>query len=184
MRHSSLYALAALAVTGLSGLTVHVRAQLSDVQWSAIDQGFAASASGNANSIVLSTIGQSFVGAIRNSDNTIESGFLVDALLRGSITGFGEDGETGVPLTYDLSQNYPNPFNPSTLIRFTIPERSLVSLKVYDVIGREVASLVDEERAPGVYEVRFDAKGLSTGAYFYRLIAGSYVRLRKLLILK
>jgi Secretion system C-terminal sorting domain len=104
------------------------------------------------------------------------------AFERGVSTGV--DNPPVVPARMELEQNYPNPFNPTTMIRFTIPERALVKLYVYNVLGQEVASLINEERAPGAYEVRFDARGLSSGAYFYLLRAGSYVQLKKLLILR
>ena len=87
-------------------------------------------------------------------------------------------------MSYKLRQNYPNPFNPVTTIEFEIPEREFVSLKVYDVRGSEVANLVDGEKSAGSYKVRFNAYKLSTGIYFYRLQAGSYVDVKKLLLLR
>uniref|UniRef100_A0A832LKF9 T9SS type A sorting domain-containing protein n=1 Tax=Ignavibacterium album TaxID=591197 RepID=A0A832LKF9_9BACT len=93
-----------------------------------------------------------------------------------------------------LAQNYPNPFNPTTKIRFVIPasslnpfsqgEGTLVSLKVYDVLGNEVATLVNEEKPAGGYEVMFDASGLSSGIYFYKLNAGSLVETKKMILLR
>ena len=74
--------------------------------------------------------------------------------------------------TYRIEQNYPNPFNPTTKIRYEIPERSFVTLKVYDVLGNEVATLVNEEKPVGSYEVEFNGFGLPSGIYFYRLSAG------------
>jgi hypothetical protein len=83
-----------------------------------------------------------------------------------------------------LSQNYPNPFNPSTTIKFELPKSTMVRLSVYDMLGREVSVLVNERREAGVHEVKFDASGLSSGVYFYRLTAGTFVQARKLLLLK
>ena len=74
-----------------------------------------------------------------------------------------------VPTSFSLSQNYPNPFNPSTMIQYTVPRQSDVSLKVYDVMGREIATLVDESKPAGSYAVRFDALRYASGVYFYRL---------------
>ena len=174
----------AITLIGFCSGSALSRAQSNSVRWSVFDAGFAVSISRSTNSAVLSTVGQAFVGSTRNAGNWVDTGFLVDALLRGPTTAVPENGRTDLPLTYELRQNYPNPFNPSTLIQFTIPERTHVTLHVYDVLGREVAALVDEEKTPGTYEVQFDARGLSSGAYFYRLKTGSYVQLKKLLIVR
>jgi hypothetical protein len=91
---------------------------------------------------------------------------------------------TGVPRVFALEQNYPNPFNPRTVVRSQLPVVSNVKLIVYDVLGREVAMLVNERRAPGYYQDTFDATGLSSGIYFYKLIAGSFVETKKALLIK
>ena len=85
---------------------------------------------------------------------------------------------------FNLSQNYPNPFNPTTLIRYTIAGSKEVKLGVYDILGREVAVLVNERRGPGSYEVTFDGSGLSSGVYVYRLIVGNFVESRKMVLMK
>jgi hypothetical protein len=85
---------------------------------------------------------------------------------------------------YTLSQNYPNPFNPNTLISYRLPVTSNVTLKVYDVLGNEIATLVNEEKQPGAYEVEFDATDLTSGIYFYQLKAGNYLETRKMVMLK
>jgi hypothetical protein len=94
-----------------------------------------------------------------------------------------------LPIEFLLSQNYPNPFNPSTTIRYSIPTSSLVTLKVYDVLGNMVSTLVNEEKPKGRYEVNFSTTGenaynLPSGIYFYRLQAGSYVETKKMILLK
>jgi hypothetical protein len=83
-----------------------------------------------------------------------------------------------------LSQNYPNPFNPSTNIQFSIVRRQLTIVKVFDVLGREVATLVNEVKEPGTYTVQFNASSLASGVYFYRLQAGDFVQTKKLVLLK
>jgi photosystem II stability/assembly factor-like uncharacterized protein len=88
------------------------------------------------------------------------------------------------PSEFTLFQNYPNPFNPSTSIQYQVSSISQVSLKVYDLLGREVATLVNEDKPAGSYEVEFDAKGLSSGIYFYKIQAGSFVETKKMLLLK
>ena len=90
----------------------------------------------------------------------------------------------GLPDNFALLQNYPNPFNPSTKIRFQIAETVLVSLKVYDILGKEVKTLVNEELQPGIYNTEFDASALASGIYFYKLKAGSFVETKKMLLIK
>jgi len=85
---------------------------------------------------------------------------------------------------FSLSQNYPNPFNPSTTISYSIPKQTHVSLKVYDILGKEVAELVNEEMSSGSYKVDFDATNLSSGIYFYTLRANEFFKTRKMLVLK
>ena len=89
-----------------------------------------------------------------------------------------------VPQTYSLAQNYPNPFNPSTQIQFSIVQLGYVTLKVFDLSGKEVASLISQEMPPGTYTVPFSAKNLSSGMYFYRLEAGIFLSTKKMLIVK
>ncbi|MFN3872459.1 MAG: T9SS type A sorting domain-containing protein, partial [Ignavibacterium sp.] len=83
-----------------------------------------------------------------------------------------------------LSQNYPNPFNPSTSIQYAVSSRQFVTLKVFDLLGREVVTLVNEEKPAGVYEVTFDATGLSSGVYLYKLIAGNYSETKKMILIR
>jgi len=87
-------------------------------------------------------------------------------------------------LHYVLYQNYPNPFNPSTTIRYELPKASYVTLKIYNVLGQEVATLVNEEKPAGNYEVNFNASNLSSGVYFYKIKAGSYVETKKMNLIK
>ncbi|MCW8824249.1 MAG: T9SS type A sorting domain-containing protein [Ignavibacteriaceae bacterium] len=103
----------------------------------------------------------------------------------------GQDNNR-IPKIFSLYQNYPNPFNPSTKIKFTIPsviaretkQSQLVTLKIYDVLGNEISTLVNEEKAAGNYEVDFIADGLPSGIYFYKLQAGSFVETKKMILLK
>jgi hypothetical protein len=88
------------------------------------------------------------------------------------------------PGEFDLGQNFPNPFNPSTMISFRVPENGPVSLKVFDALGRELTSLVQESLATGRYSVPFSATGISTGVYFYRLQQGNRVATKKMTVLK
>ncbi len=89
-----------------------------------------------------------------------------------------------IPSKHVLKQNFPNPFNPTTQIRFEIPVSGLVTLKIFDVLGREVATLVNERKSPGTYDVEWNASTMPSGVYFYRLQAGKYAETKKLLLLK
>ena len=89
-----------------------------------------------------------------------------------------------VPDEYNLSQNYPNPFNPVTKIEFAIPKNNFVTLKVYDLTGREVAVLLNNNFTAGKYEVSFDGTKLSSGVYFYKLISGDFTSVKKMILVK
>jgi glycosidase len=89
-----------------------------------------------------------------------------------------------IPQEFELSQNYPNPFNPVTAFNYSIRERGLVSLKIYDILGKETAVLVNEEKQPGKYEVKFNGAGLASGVYFAKLTSGSEQVVRKIILLK
>ena len=132
-------------------------------------------------------------------DNTVEIGTYYYRLKQIDFDGSFEysdeiEVEVSGPLTFALEQNYPNPFNPSTSIRYAISSKQFVTLKVYDVLGNEVAILVNEEKAAGSYEISFsaiggsasggDAYNLSSGIYFYKLQAGSFVVTKKMILMK
>ena len=93
-----------------------------------------------------------------------------------------------LPTEFSLGQNYPNPFNPSTIIKYSIPSSSvemrLVQLKVYDILGNEIATLVNEKKSPGNYEIRFDGSNIASGIYFYKLTTQDFVSVKKMLLLK
>jgi len=89
-----------------------------------------------------------------------------------------------IPNQFSLSQNYPNPFNPNTIIRFKIKDSRLTTLKVFDVLGREVETLVNEQLKPGTYEVDFDGSKFSSGVYFYKFVAGEFVETKKMMLVK
>jgi photosystem II stability/assembly factor-like uncharacterized protein len=100
------------------------------------------------------------------------------------ITAIEENRSSYSPSEYSLHQNYPNPFNPATTISFSLPLRSFVSLKVFDALGRQVSILVSEELPAGKYSRQWNAAGIPSGVYFYRLQAGSFVETKKLILLK
>ena len=96
----------------------------------------------------------------------------------------GVENEGNLPLEFSLEQNYPNPFNPSTIIKFSIPEQSRVTLKIYDVLGREVRTLVNEVRNAGSHQVNFDASGLASGLYIYTINTDNFTSSKKMMLLK
>lgn len=122
----------------------------------------------------------------------ILKGCIVDGIVYGDTTVVSVENETEIfPTEFSLSQNYPNPFNPITTIRFTIPivtlsevEGSFVTLKIYDVLGNEIVTLINEEKPAGSHEVEFNAANLPSGVYFYQLRAGGFVDTKKLILIK
>jgi len=108
-----------------------------------------------------------------------------------NINANGQLGNTGVfisdnsvPVKYFLSQNYPNPFNPSTVIRYQIPVSGFVSLKIFDVLGNEMAELVNEKHNEGSYEIIFNAVNIPSGVYYYRLKSGYFNETKRMLFIK
>jgi len=89
-----------------------------------------------------------------------------------------------LPKEFALFNNYPNPFNPTTTINYSIKQDGLVSLKVYDILGKEVATLVNENKPPGKHSVKFNASNLPSGIYFYRIVSGNFSATKKLILLK
>jgi hypothetical protein len=131
-------------------------------------------------------------GEILVSINKREEGTAIVSQLwiRETGTGFvAQSVNESVPSRYALAQNYPNPFNPSTVIRYSLPADGNVSLKVYDIAGREIATLVNDFRRAGTYEARFDAgsvsgRVLASGVYFYRVVTGDFTETKKMVLLK
>ena len=111
-------------------------------------------------------------------------GAIIDGDTSGTITAIDDKEVNNIPSDFVLYQNYPNPFNPRTVISFQLPVFSKVSLKIYDLLGRVVATLVNEEKPAGHYKINFDASKLSSGVYLYRIIAGDYINSKKIILLK
>jgi photosystem II stability/assembly factor-like uncharacterized protein len=102
----------------------------------------------------------------------------------GGITSVGKIKDKSLPIKFELYQNYPNPFNPSTIISYDIKKPGIVSIKIFDVLGREISTLVNKYQEVGNYKVKFNALNLSNGIYFYRLICGENVQAKKMILLK
>ena len=114
-----------------------------------------------------------FVRALAVSNANLFAGTYAGGVWRRPLSEITlvEEASNGLPTHFRLEQNYPNPFNPSTTISFSIPEKSFVTLKIYDMLGREVAELVNEELETGSFEKTFNASKLASGVYIYRIAA-------------
>ena len=108
----------------------------------------------------------------------------METIYKGITVGLPEEDKNSVPVSYFLAQNYPNPFNPTTKISYAIPKKSFVTIKIFDVLGKEVFQLVNQEKSAGKYEAGFDASAFSTGVYFYKIQAGDFVETKKMILLK
>jgi hypothetical protein len=100
-----------------------------------------------------------------------------------SVSGI-EDYFSQVPKVYSLEQNFPNPFNPSTKIRYSVPQSSSVVVKIFDILGNEIKTLLNEEKSVGSYEITWYAENLPSGIYFYIIQAGSFVETKKMVLLR
>ena len=156
------------------------------------------------NGSVINQYGSTYFTWVAKNGGTFEADLDTALVTSGNVTLYSanmtqfnaatsveEKGNDISPSEYILSQNYPNPFNPSTNIKYTIPNVSLsgvegsrVQLKVYDVLGNEIATLVNEYKPAGSYEVEFDAENLSSGIYFYKLQSGSFTQTKKMILLR
>ena len=129
--------------------------------------------------------------AVDASGNVYVTGYSIDPNTRDDYTTIKyvqgpvsvQNGQS-LPIFFTLYQSYPNPFNPSTKIKYQLPEQRYVTLKVFDVLGKEITTLVNKEKTAGSYEVEFNASSLPSGVYFYRLQAGSFVETKKMVLMK
>jgi hypothetical protein len=144
--------------------------------WNAVNSGLTYE---DASVVALATWGD-YIFATINSNGGVWRRSLSEIFA--SVTSVENSGS--VPTKFNLKQNYPNPFNPSTKIKYSVAHSSTVLLKIYDVLGKEVATLINEEKPAGSYEATFDASNLSSGIYFYKLEAGNFVETKKMILLK
>lgn len=124
--------------------------------------------------------------SVYDNGNAANTGWLFGWAIQinnGSLTGINNNNNQIVD-KYSLSQNFPNPFNPTTKISYSIPKAGLVQLKIYDVLGREVASPVNEFKNAGVYTLDFDGSKFSSGVYFYKLTSGDFTKVKKMVLIK
>ena len=157
---------------------VQVQAQ-TKIRSSVVGSG--ATSTKNTSTKLQGTIGQAIIGKTSNV-NIIESGFWAQTIEL--VTSVETIAEPVIPTEYQLHQNYPNPFNPMTIIAFDVPKQSHITLKIYNVLGNEMATLVDDNFTPGGYKATFEASDLTTGVYFYRLEGDGFVATKKLVLVK
>lgn len=127
------------------------------------------------------TAGSTYTYRIRAVNNNSESNYSNTATVS-TITGVEKNKQ--IPTEFKLDQNYPNPFNPTTIISYSIPENSFVQLKIYDLLGNVITTLVSENQSAGIYKITFDGSNLTSGIYFYQLITPKYTSTKKLMLVK
>ncbi len=149
--------------------------------WSALGTGTQNGVSGTVNALAIDGSGRVVAGGLFASAGGVPSTFIARWTSGASRV---EQISTNMPRTFLLEQNYPNPFNPSTTIRYQLPVASEVKLEVYDVLGKKVATLVSERQAAGYYQYVWNANGLASGVYVYRLQADQFVQTRKMMLVK
>jgi hypothetical protein len=135
----------------------------------------------NASYRLNGTVGQPGIGVISNPSHINEAGFWYQA--QDFITTIKQTSND-LPKEFRLEQNYPNPFNPSTTIVFALPKSALVNLKIYNLLGEEVTTLITEQQAAGIHKLNWDARGLASGVYLYRLEAGEFMQTKKLILMR
>ena len=144
--------------------------------------------------IVLDTLKES--GVTEYVDNEVEQGktytYRVKAYKGSAVSDYSNEAsfatdvkeEEGIPTEYSISQNYPNPFNPTTKIKFALPKTALTKIIIYDLIGREVQTLINKELEAGYHEISIDANNLTSGVYFYRVQSGDFIQTKKMILMK
>jgi len=169
---------------------------LSGVYFLDSQTGFAVGAAGTI--LRTTNSGAQWITASSGTTNWLEKVFFSDAMngtivgstgtilrtTNGGVVWVAEEPPTALPRELTLSQNYPNPFNPTTEIRYSIVKQAFVSLKVFDLLGKEVATLVNEVKQPGTYEVQWEAAGVASGIYFYRIITADFIATKKMVVVK
>jgi|WetSurMetagenome_2_1015567.scaffolds.fasta_scaffold12684_2 hypothetical protein len=135
----------------------------------------------NANHLLVGTVGQAGVDIVTTTNYQVHSGFWYQYYQEVVVSVEDEDI---LPIEYKLEQNYPNPFNPSTVIKFAVPEKSSVLIKIYDILGSEINTLVNEELDAGWYQKNFNGSGYASGLFIYRMQAGNYISTKKMLLVK
>jgi hypothetical protein len=151
--------------------------QSSDTSFTVLD-----TLKGSGNEYVDKNVeqGQSYSYRIKAYKDTLESAYSDVASL---LVGVNE-GSIELPKEYSISQNYPNPFNPITKIKFALPQNAMTKIIIYDLLGREVQTLINNELRAGYHEINFDGGNFHSGVYFYRIQAGNFIQTKKMILMK
>ncbi|MCL4549721.1 MAG: SpaA isopeptide-forming pilin-related protein [Bacteroidetes bacterium] len=168
-------------------VAVNSIAKFDGINWSALGPGMSGP-SGLYNSSIqdIKIIGSDLYagGRFTSAGNTAANN-IAKYSCSGNLTSIGDDNSNyTLPQRFLLEQNYPNPFNPTSTIRYEVPEMSFVNISVYDILGREIKVLVNEQKSPGHYQVIFDAKNLASGVYFYTIRTGNFTQSKKMILLR
>ncbi len=172
--------------------TLYVEISNNDVQWNTLKKFTNNSTSFTKEDLQINSyvgVGNSNVKVrfrFKTSATGERDGAYIDNLeiLTNQLTVGVSEEPVYIPSEFSVAQNYPNPFNPTTTIQYNIPVTSKVMVKVFDVIGKEIATLVNSDHQPGVYQVKFDASSLASGIYYYRISAGSFTDIKKMMLIK
>jgi hypothetical protein len=174
--------------TGLTNTNVRAFVVTSTNLFAGTDGGvFLSTDNGTSWTAVNSGLTNLLVYSLAISGTNLFAGTIGSGVWSQPLGLFNKDNQTlssEIPNSISLSQNYPNPFNPSTTIRYSIPISEFVTLKIYDVLGNEIVILVNEDKPAGSYEVEFDAAVLVSGIYFYKLQAGNFIEMKKMILMK
>jgi hypothetical protein len=138
---------------------------------------------------LCSSVGQSITGAQSGATQKLYTGFWNPWVVTMSPVEQEQDDFASLPKEFDLRQNYPNPFNPSTVIEYALPKPSQVKVQIYNVLGQRVRNLVNERQEPGYKMINWDGRDdsgnqISSGIYFYRIVAGNFIKCKKMTLLK
>jgi hypothetical protein len=114
----------------------------------------------------------------------VGDGSTIIKTTNGGVTSLESSNDDNSPEVFSLSQNFPNPFNPTTTIRYQVKQKTFVSLKIFNVLGKEVGTLVNGEKLPGEYSIDFNGSNLSSGVYFYQLRTENFIQTRKMILVK
>jgi len=169
-----------------------VNAQHSKVFWYSFSAEFGEASSQETK--LKSSVGIQFFGRSTNNSTSILSGFFANPNIYGLLTDIKNQPNVQLPTSFELKQNYPNPFNPSTNIKFALPKQSSVKIIIYDILGRNIKTLINEAKPAGIYTIQWNGKNesniqASSGVYFYVLLAvgtdnDKFTMIKKMILLK